>query len=127
MKRNFINYIILFSIFVIVDTIWLAIVAVDFYQTSLKPLLTFQPNFLGIGLFYLSYPIGTMYFCRNKPILDAAMFGGFTYATYELTNFAVVAGWPWQLVIVDIVWGVSLTTFCVWLTQVIMKRFYSSL
>jgi len=28
--------------------------------------------------------------------------------TYELTNHAIIRDWPWQIVIIDIVWGVVL-------------------
>lgn len=120
-----IKYIILFLVFVIVDTIWLAGIAVDFYQSSLKPILEFKPNFVGIIIFYTLYPIGILYFSRQNPYKDAAMFGGFTYATYELTNYAVVANWPWQLVIVDIIWGTLLTTGSLWITLMIYNRFFS--
>ena len=37
-----------------------------------------------------------------------ALFGFFTYATYELTNLALLKDWPLNIVIVDILWGVVL-------------------
>ncbi len=36
--------------------------------------------------------------------------GFVAYATYDLTNWAVTAGWPALLVPVDLAWGVLLTT-----------------
>jgi len=37
-----------------------------------------------------------------------ALFGFFTYATYDLTNLALLKDWPIIIVIVDILWGVVL-------------------
>jgi uncharacterized membrane protein len=38
------------------------------------------------------------------------LYGFFTYATYELTNYALIRNWPAALVPVDIAWGVILCT-----------------
>ncbi|MEB3222598.1 MAG: DUF2177 family protein, partial [Candidatus Sericytochromatia bacterium] len=38
-----------------------------------------------------------------------AWLGLVAYGTYELTNWAVIAGWPAALVPVDLGWGVLLT------------------
>jgi uncharacterized membrane protein len=32
------------------------------------------------------------------------------YATYDLTGWAVIAGWPLRLVPIDLAWGVVLTS-----------------
>jgi uncharacterized membrane protein len=37
-----------------------------------------------------------------------ALFGLFTYATYDLTNLATLNKWPLTVVVVDIVWGMVL-------------------
>ena len=116
-----VKYLILVIVFFVIDIIWLAGIAADFYQGLLRPLLEFKPNIIGIALFYLSYPIGILYFCQVKPVKNAAMFGGFTYATYELTNYATVANWPVSLVVVDIIWGTCLTVFSVVLTNVLYR------
>ena len=42
-------------------------------------------------------------------ILLGALFGFFTYATYDLTNLATLKGWPIQIVFIDIAWGAILT------------------
>jgi len=43
-----------------------------------------------------------------KAVVNGALIGFLAYMTYELTNHAVIAGWPWQIVIVDIIWGTAL-------------------
>jgi uncharacterized membrane protein len=41
--------------------------------------------------------------------LYGALFGFFTYATYDLTNLATLKGWPLNIVFIDIIWGMVLT------------------
>lgn len=35
----------------------------------------------------------------------AALFGFFTYATYDLTNLATLKNYPVQLALIDMLWG----------------------
>jgi len=42
-------------------------------------------------------------------ILMGALFGLFTYATYDLTNLATLKGWPLNIVFIDILWGALLS------------------
>jgi uncharacterized membrane protein len=60
-----------------------------------------------------------MIFCvapalNRTSLVNAMVLGGlygfFTYATYELTNYALIRNWPAALVPVDIAWGVILCT-----------------
>ena len=44
-----------------------------------------------------------------KALLMGALFGFFTYATYDLTNLATLPNWPITIVFVDIIWGMFLT------------------
>jgi uncharacterized membrane protein len=43
-------------------------------------------------------------------VLWGALFGFFTYATYDLTNLALLKDWPLNIVVVDILWGMVLCT-----------------
>jgi uncharacterized membrane protein len=38
-----------------------------------------------------------------------ALFGLLAYATYDLTNLATIQGWPWEIAVVDMVWGTVIT------------------
>jgi uncharacterized membrane protein len=50
-----------------------------------------------------------------------ALFGFFTYATYDLTNYATLRNWTFQLTIVDVAWGTILgavtSTAAVWVVS----------
>ena len=42
-------------------------------------------------------------------LLRAALFGLVSYATYDLTNLAVVQDWPVIVTVVDLIWGTVLS------------------
>ena len=74
-------------------------------------------NWAAALIFYLLFVVGLLIFAI-KPALDAqssaralvygALFGFFTYATYDLTNLATVRDWPLMVTVVDLSWGVVL-------------------
>jgi len=105
--------------FLVIDLIWLGVIAKNFYRTQLKGIITDAVNWPIALLFYALFIFGVIYFAiipgveaksLQKTLLNAALFGFFTYATYELTNAATIITWPKQLIVVDILWGVVLTT-----------------
>ncbi|MBT8365784.1 MAG: DUF2177 family protein [Deltaproteobacteria bacterium] len=51
-----------------------------------------------------------------------ALFGFFTYTTYDLTNLALLKDLPLNIVIVDILWGVALCSAVASLSFGIAKR-----
>jgi len=99
----------------LLDLLWLGFVGHGLYQDLLGPLLRPQPYAPAAALFYLMY-VGTVWRAavlgtpswRQAAARGAAM-GAFAYAVYELTNWAVLAGWPAQLVAIDVLWGTFLT------------------
>jgi uncharacterized membrane protein len=77
-----------------------------------------QPNFVAAILFYAVYVTGLLVFAvvpyRSQPgsrktLLTAALLGFFAYATYDLTNLALLKGWPLEMSLVDMTWGVALS------------------
>ena len=105
--------------FLTIDFVWLAFVARSFYRKRLGFLLTDQPNWWAAIAFYLLFVAGMLAFAVTpalqavsfrKAFLLGAFFGLVTYATYDLTNHATVKNWPWIVTLVDLVWGVVLST-----------------
>jgi len=41
-----------------------------------------------------------------RAALLGALYGLFTYATYDLTNLATLKDWPVPIVFIDIAWGI---------------------
>lgn len=107
--------------FIVLDAIWLGLIATQFYVDQLGHLLAEQPNLLVAGLFYLFYAVGVVYFCvhsatsQTKALLNGGLFGMLAFATYDLTNFATLRDWPLIVVVVDIAWGTLLTGAGAWM------------
>ncbi len=117
MTRLVLGYLLTAVVFFAIDLLWLGVVARGLYQRFLGHLLG-DVNWAAAFIFYLLFIVGIFIFAI-MPALDrgaaghaalmGALFGFFTYATYELTNLATLDGWPMGIVFIDIAWGVVLT------------------
>jgi uncharacterized membrane protein len=117
---NFLKiYAIAVPIFFLVDMLWLGVVAKGIYQKYIGHLMRPSPNWPVAIVFYLLFIIGLVIFVINPAIeknswthalLYGAMFGFFTYMTFDLTNWAVLKDWPQTIVYIDIAWGIVLST-----------------
>lgn len=112
-------YLLTVPVFFAMDLLWLGLIAKGFYQRNLAHLLSPQVNWPAAIVFYLIYIAGIIVFAVRpalaheslaKAAVWGALFGFFTYATYDLTNLATLRGWPIKLVFVDVAWG---TVLCV--------------
>lgn len=100
--------------FVLMDGIWLGLVAPKFYRSQIGYLLAERPNWIAAVIFYLLFIAGMVIFVTgpegfiSQAALRGALFGFFCYATYDLTNLATVRDWPVLVTLVDMVWGTCL-------------------
>ena len=125
-------YLITVPIFFAIDMIWLGVLAKDFYQRHLGYLMRPQVNWAAAIIFYLLFIVGIVIFAV-KPALEArspiqalvygALFGFFTYATYDLTNLATIRDWPLIVTIVDLIWGTVLCGTVAWVSYLAASRF----
>lgn len=123
-------YALTVPVFFIIDLVWLGVVAKGFYQKNLKYILSPDVNWTAAIIFYLMYIAGILIFAVLPGVakdsvrhaaLWGALFGFFTYATYDLTNLALLKDWPLNIVVVDILWGVVLCTVVATLSFYIAK------
>lgn len=112
-------YIIATVVFFAVDIIWLGYVARGFYRNNLGGIISPDVNWTAAIAFYLIYIVGILLFAVlpamktgsvQTALIWGALFGFFTYATYDLTNMATIRQWPLKIVVVDILWGTFLCT-----------------
>jgi uncharacterized membrane protein len=112
-------YLLTVPVFFIIDLLWLGVAARAFYRRELGFILSGKVNWAAAVIFYLIYIIGILFFAVRPALVQAswrqaamlgALYGFFTYATYDLTNMATIDKWPLKIVIVDIVWGTVLCT-----------------
>jgi len=111
-------YGISFLAFLLIDMVWLGVIARGFYRKHLGYLLAPSPNWLAAVLFYLLFVGGVVFFVVmpgleqgswKVVLFRGALFGLITYATYDLTNLATVKDWPMIVTFVDMIWGTVLS------------------
>ncbi len=103
--------------FLIIDMIWLGLVARSFYQAQMGHLMRANVNWAAAGVFYLVFVAGVVILAvrpaiENQSLTQAlvlgAVLGLVTYAAYDLTNLATLEGFPLTVALVDLVWGTVL-------------------
>lgn len=99
----------------VLDAPMIAFVVQPTIASSAEALLADRVDPIAAVLFYVGY-VSTVVFLTGRfagsvreAAVGGAVLGAFAYATYELTNKAVLKGWPWASVAVDTVWGTVLT------------------
>jgi uncharacterized membrane protein len=112
--KHLVAWAVTFVVLLVIDMVWLGVVAKGMYQEAMGDLMSPNPRLAFAAVFYLAYPIGLLVFAivpglDQQGVLRAALlgalFGLFCYATYDLTNLAVIRDWPLALSFIDIAWG----------------------
>lgn len=102
----------------VLDFLWIVIIMADFYEENIGHLMGDGINWFAAGLFYLLYVAGVFIFAvlpsvRAGKLRRAATLGGLlgliAFGTYDLTNMATIADWPFVVTVVDMLWGTFLT------------------
>lgn len=126
-----ITYLTTLVTFIATDALWLSVIAKDFYKKHLGKFLSGEVNLAAAGAFYVLMATGIMIFVilpnlekdsLSRIILYGALFGLFTYMTYELTNLAALKDWPMTAVIIDIAWGMFITALAATVGFLISKK-----
>ncbi len=108
------QYAVAAVIFGVLDGLWLGWIGKPLYDAQLGHLLAERPNVVAAGAFYVIYVGGLTYFATHPAIaegswrratLSGGLLGLVAYATWDLTNLAVLADFPASIVLVDLAWG----------------------
>lgn len=112
-------YLLSLPIFLAIDAIWLGFIAPKFYEQQIGHLLRSPVNWPAAAVFYALFLVGVVIFVVQPALakqslwhacMYGALFGLITYATYDLTNLAVLKDWTLTVTVVDMAWGAVLTT-----------------
>jgi uncharacterized membrane protein len=111
-------YFLTACVFFAVDMVWLGLIAKKMYRRYLGSFMSDKINWIAAVVFYLLFVVGILLFVvfpalekesLGKAVFFGALFGLFTYATYDLTNLATLKDWPLPIVFIDILWGMILS------------------
>jgi uncharacterized membrane protein len=112
-------YAVAVASFLVIDLLWLGVVARSFYQEHMGHLMRANVNWAAAIAFYVVFVTGIVVLVvwpaiERQSLAQAlalgALFGLVTYAAYDLTNLATLEGFPLTVVLVDMAWGVVLCT-----------------
>jgi len=94
----------------VLDAIWLGVI--ELYRREMGSLMADSFRLVPAVLFYLLYPLALVYLVlwhgptsAREAMLRSAVLGLAAYGAYNLTNMAIVRGWPVQLSLIDWTWG----------------------
>lgn len=127
------RYVAVLLPFVVIDMIWLSRMAPRFYKPIMGDIALAGFQFAPAIAFYLMFPVGVVLFVLT-PALKAqslvtalifgALFGLFTYGTYDLTNQATLRNWTWSLSLTDMAWGGFLTAISAAVAYLALTRLH---
>ncbi len=126
------TYLATFSVFVVIDMVWLTLIARSTYAAEMGSLVRSQVNYQAAVAFYLLYAAGLMYFAvlpalASGSVLQALLLGAglglVAYGTYDLTALAVINGFGTKIALIDLAWGTVLSGVSAALASTIVSRF----
>ena len=119
MKLIFLLFFTTLITMVILDVVWLMLMAKQFFVVHIGHLMSAKPKLIPIVLFYLIYSFAITVFVVLPSVnhhydtflvfLLGALFGLAAYGTYDFTNHALMKNWPVIVTVVDLAWGSFLT------------------
>jgi uncharacterized membrane protein len=116
MKRFAVVYLSTLIVLLPLDLLFLGAIGKKLFADNVGDMTLTTPRMVPAMLFYVLYLAGVTVFVNGNPVSDwlhdlgyGALFGLFCYATFELTNMALLKHWEWAVVVPDIAWGAALT------------------
>lgn len=116
MKNYMIAYFVSGLIFAVMDAGWLSLMSSRLYKPVLQGILADRVQAAPAILFYVLYILGLVIFAVapglaagrwSAALWRGALFGLFTYMTYDLTNQATMRVWSTSITAADIGWGMA--------------------
>ena len=126
------GYVAALLTFFLADMAWLGMMAPRFYRPTLGDIAISGVNLAPAMVFYALYPVGLLIFATSPAlksgsmttaVVYGALFGFFTYATYDLTNYATLRNWTLHLTLVDVAWGTILAAITSAMTFWVVSKF----
>jgi uncharacterized membrane protein len=134
MITSLIAYALSLFVLLVLDLFWLLGPGRPLYISEIGGLLRSQPQLGASIAFYLLYAAGLTYFGvmpglkSSSAVLalgQGALFGLMAYATYDLTNLAVLNGFTLRIALIDLAWGTVLSGVTAWIVSSLLLKFVS--
>lgn len=128
MKSWFAAYAGALTSLLVLDGLWLGLVARGFYKARIGDLLLDKPHWGIAAIFYLAHAAGIVVFAIPQAtgwttaLLYGALFGFFVFAAYDITNLATLRGWSTSVAMVDLGWGAFATAVATIVAFQVVRR-----
>lgn len=125
-------FLLTLSSLVLLDGIWLLTIAKSFYKQHLGYIFAEKVLYWPIFLFYPLYALVILVFVLQPALQEKSLFtalwrgallGLVAYGAYDLTNQATLTKWPVIITVVDLLWGVAVTTLVSVIVFFVIKKF----
>lgn len=132
--QNFLKpFIVFFVLAILIDAVWLMLIAQSFYVNELRPIARLNGDkfeiiiwsavvvylLMALGYAIFVFPqVHTLYFS----VIYGGLFGLISYGIYDFTNYASLKDWTLKMVFVDMSWGTFLCALSSALTFFILKN-----
>jgi len=127
------QYLIVLVTGLVLDGVWLGLIAANFYRKQLGSLMKAHPTLWVAGLFYLAFALAIVVFIISpalaqnwtvgKVILSGALLGLVIYGGYDFTNQATLANWPVAITVADLAWGIAMSAMTSGISFAIIQKF----
>ena len=116
-------YLLAAVFFLAMDAVWLSLAAAPLYQPAIGHLMSPVVDWAAAAAFYVLYVAGLVFFAVAPALVwrrpavalqRGAFLGLLAYATYDLTNQALLRGWPWHVTLADLAWGTFASGVASW-------------
>lgn len=104
--------------FLVLDLLWLGVLAKNFYQQHLGYLMRADVRWVPAACFYLLFVAALVVFVAapgiergslGRTMAMGAFFGLAAYAAFDLTSLALIRDFPLTAALVDLAWGAVLS------------------
>jgi uncharacterized membrane protein len=111
-------YLAALILLVALDFAFLSLTGDSLYRSRIGEHLLPKPLLWAAAAFYLIYVAGIVFFAVDPALVSGswttalmrgAILGFVAYGTYDLTNQALMRGWPLVITMADMSWGAALT------------------
>lgn len=132
MKAFALPYALALALFLALDFLWIGVIARGLYFERIGDMLLERPRWNAAAAFYVLYVAGLVYFAIadgissgnwTRAALDGALFGFFTYLTYNFTNLSVMRSYDPVIAVLDTAWGTLMGAGVTMLTLWILSLF----
>ena len=107
-------YLLAAAFFLAMDAVWLSLEAARLYEPAIGHLMSPGVDWAAAAAVYALYVAGLVFFAVAPALVwrrpavalrRGAFLGLLAYATYDLTNQALLRDWPWHVTLDDLAWG----------------------